>query len=54
LNGQEHLQAQVSVSKVKSFPAYHYDQHLEDCKNNGEDNKFIAFPRNEKVPGKQE
>ena len=25
-----------------------------DCKNNGEENKFSAFPRNEKVPAKKE
>ena len=25
-----------------------------DCKNNGEDNRFSAFPRNEKVHAKKE
>ena len=33
---------------------YNYGRHLKDCKNNGEENEFSSFPRNEKVPAKKE
>ena len=33
---------------------YQYGRHLKDCKNNGEENEFSSFPRNEKVPAKKE
>ena len=33
---------------------YNYGQHLKDCENNGEENGFSAFPKNEKVPTKKE
>ena len=33
---------------------YNYGQHLKDYKNNGQENEFSAFPKNEKVPAKKE
>ena len=39
---------------MKKLTSYNYGQHLKDCKNNGEENEFSAFPRNEKVPTKKE
>ena len=33
---------------------YNYGRHLKDYKNNGEENGFSAFPRNEKVHAKKE
>ena len=36
------------------YCTYNYDQHLKDCKNNREENKFSAFPKNEKVPTKKD
>jgi vacuolar protein sorting-associated protein IST1 len=55
LNGEEPLEVQVSLSKVKRFPADRdSQQHFEDCNNDKEENQFSFFPRIGKAHAKHE
>lgn len=55
LNGEEPLEVQVSLSKVKRFPANRDSrQHFENCNNDEEENQFSSFPRIGKPHAKHE